>query len=63
MRIEVEKERCIGSGQCNLIAPTVFDQDDDGIVVLLTERPPSGEHDHVHEAAQVCPAQAIRVVD
>ena len=61
MHIEVERDRCVASVQCNLISPRVFDQDDDGIVTLLIEDPDPTDHDDVLEAVRVCPAQAIRV--
>lgn len=35
----------------------------DGIVVLLTDIPDSGQYDAVREAAQICPAALIHVTD
>ena len=59
MRVRVNTDRCIGSGQCAVIAPAVFDQDDDGTVVLLHE-PVGADHEAaVREAANVCPARVI----
>ncbi|MEU3657260.1 ferredoxin [Streptomyces sp. NPDC032161] len=62
MRVEVDQPKCVASGQCVLLAPDVFDQDDDGIVELLTETPDPAHHDDVRESAAVCPAAAIRLV-
>ncbi|MCL7457408.1 ferredoxin [Micromonospora echinofusca] len=60
MRIQVDSDSCVGSGQCALALPEVFDQDDaDGTVVLLDDRPPAELHDAVREAASRCPVQAI----
>jgi ferredoxin len=60
MRVRVDRERCIGSGMCVLSAPKVFDQDeDDGVVVLLDERPPADAHAAVLDAAERCPAAVI----
>jgi ferredoxin len=62
MRVEVDVPKCVGSGQCVLLAPDVFDQrEEDGMVVLLDERPPVDLHDAVREAAVVCPAAVIRL--
>jgi ferredoxin len=60
MNVTVDQDKCVGSGQCVLLAPDVFDQrDEDGAVVLLAARPPAELHDAVRQAARVCPALAI----
>ena len=59
MRIVLNHERCISSGQCCMIAPAVFDQSEDGTVLLLDASPPISEHQKVQEAALVCPHSAI----
>jgi ferredoxin len=64
MRVEVDADKCIGSGVCVLIAAQVFDQnDDDGVVILLDANPPAAHHESVHEAANRCPAAVIAVHD
>ena len=41
MRVTVDRDRCIGAGNCALIAPSVFDQEpEDAVVVLLDDAPP-----------------------
>lgn len=62
MRIRVEKDKCCGAGHCVLQAPSVFDQDDDGVVVLLRDNPTGDEAGQALEAAEMCPTWAIRVV-
>ncbi|MDI1480282.1 ferredoxin [Polyangium sp. y55x31] len=59
MRVVVDLEKCCGAGQCVLLAPKVFDQRDDGIVILLDASPPKELHAAVREAATVCPGAAI----
>ena len=64
MRVTIDQDRCIGSGQCVLTAPDVFDQRaDDGIVVLLHAEPSPGSHEDVRQAARGCPAQAIALAE
>ncbi|CAL9546368.1 Ferredoxin-2 [Streptomyces sp. enrichment culture] len=63
MRVEIDEPKCVASGQCVVASPDVFDQrDEDGVVILLEQTPPSALHDEVREAAAVCPAAAIRLV-
>ena len=63
MRIEVDRDRCRGAGQCALTAPEVFDQsDDDGTVVVLEEQPPPPVQERARLAAALCPNSVIRVV-
>jgi ferredoxin len=64
MKVAVEQDKCVGAGQCVLLAPDVFDQrDEDGSVVLLAENPPAELHEDVREAARVCPAVAIQLTE
>lgn len=64
MTIEVDQDACVGSGQCVLTAPDVFDQrDEDAIVELLDAAPAAGQWPAVRNAAAGCPAAAIRVRD
>ncbi len=61
MRVLVEEKKCCGAGQCVLVAPEVFDQRDDGIVILLNAAPPERLHAAVREAVAVCPGYAIAI--
>lgn len=63
MKVHVKKEHCIGAGQCVLTAPTVFDQDDYGIVILLDDSPAESDSDVVKQAASFCPANVITITD
>lgn len=60
MKIVVDLDKCIAAGSCAAVAPAVFDQrDDDGIVVVLAETPPTSEQDNARLAAGMCPSAAI----
>ncbi|RSS78496.1 ferredoxin [Streptomyces sp. WAC06614] len=61
MRIEIDRERCIGAGQCALTAPEVFTQDDDGFSELLPGREDGSGSALVREAARACPVAAISI--
>ncbi|MCX4854787.1 ferredoxin [Streptomyces canus] len=61
MHIDIDKDACIGAGQCALAAPGVFTQDDDGFSALLPGREDGGGNPMVREAARACPVAAITV--
>ena len=60
LRIVIDTERCVGSGQCVMAAPDVFDQNDrDGTAFALTPTPAQDVVAAVREAARLCPSRAI----
>ncbi|WP_181797635.1 ferredoxin [Streptomyces sp. WELS2] len=61
MRVFAERDRCVGSGQCALLSPEVFDQDADGLVTLVNEEPAEELREQVVRAADLCPSRSIRV--
>lgn len=61
MKVTVKTDSCVGAGQCALVAGAVFDQDDDGIVVLLDPAPDASQASAVQRAAALCPARAISI--
>ena len=59
--IKIDRDACMGSGNCSFWAPGVFDIDDEGIAIVTD---PSGDpDDKIVLAAQGCPTQAISVFD
>jgi ferredoxin len=62
MRIATDTEVCVGSGQCVLTEPAVFDQDDDGVVVLLTGHPGEETAARVRYAVALCPSRALSIL-
>jgi ferredoxin len=61
MRVEADRDRCMGSGACVFECPEVFAQDDEGIVLLLTEAPDESQRASVVLAAEACPVACITV--
>ena len=59
VKIVADKHKCIGAGTCVVIAPELFDQDDEGIVHVLVEEPREDQLGVVNEAVDFCPAQAL----
>lgn len=63
MKVSVDKSKCVASGQCVMLAPEVFDQDDDGVVMVLDEEPTGEARDRVRQAARVCPTSLISLAE
>jgi ferredoxin len=62
MKVTVDQDKCVSSGQCVLNASEVFDQrDEDGVVVLLEPTPGPDNIDNARRAAAACPALAINI--
>ncbi|MDF5756740.1 (4Fe-4S)-binding protein [Spongiactinospora sp. TRM90649] len=61
MRIKADTGVCVGSGQCVLTEPAVFDQGDDGIVVLLTDHPDDETAPRARAAVALCPSRALSI--
>jgi ferredoxin len=62
MKVIVDQDKCVSSGQCVLNAAEVFDQrDEDGVVELLTENPPADQEENARKAAAACPALALYI--
>lgn len=59
--ISIDRDVCIGAGQCALTAPGVFTQDDDGYSEVLPGKEDGGGDPLVREAARACPVSAITI--
>lgn len=60
LSVEIDRDLCIGSGDCKRLAPGTFDLDHKEIVVLLD--PAATDADTLAAAERSCPTGAIRVV-
>jgi len=63
VKVLADRDVCISAGNCVMAASAIFDQDDDGIVVVLSDEVPDGEEDHAREAVRLCPSEALRIAD
>ncbi|NRG41046.1 ferredoxin [Rathayibacter sp. VKM Ac-2835] len=53
----IDRDRCMGSGQCTFYAPQTFDLDDDSIAIVTDEH--GDPQDEIAMAITVCPTRAI----
>jgi ferredoxin len=59
--IGVDRNLCMGSGQCSWYAPNTFDQDDETIAIVIDPRGDPAEA--IKTAVDSCPTRAISIVD
>lgn len=62
-RIKTIPSNCIASGNCRLLAPELFGQDDEGVVVARVTRLSPVQLADALRAAAACPVAAIQVED
>ena len=60
--VEVDRDACMGSGECNRIAPQAFDLDDDEALVVVLDGARTTERTRLEQAARECPTAAIRLL-
>ena len=61
LRIEADRERCMGSGECSYHAPATFDLDGEMKVIVVE---PAGDDDaKVRLAVESCPTNALRIAE
>lgn len=58
MKVQVDKNICIGSGNCEMTAPDVFEVRD-GKSHVLVDEVPADQEGKVREAVDGCPSGAI----
>jgi ferredoxin len=62
MKVFADRDVCIGAGMCAMTA-AIFDQDEDGIVVIDgAEEVPAEEQQRVRNAVSLCPSGALRLL-
>ncbi len=59
LRIEINRDACMGSGNCSFWAPGVFDLDDDGIAIVIDAE--AADDEKIVLAGKGCPTQAISI--
>jgi ferredoxin len=56
-QLTVDRDRCMGSGQCTFYAPSTFDLDDMSIAIVTDDN--GDPDDKIQQAIDVCPTRAI----
>ena len=61
MRIVLEADKCIGSGNCEMIAPDVFEVRDDMVCHILVVEPGAELAEDAELGVESCPTRALRI--
>jgi len=71
MKVSIDHEECIACGACSADCPDFFEEDDEGMSIVveayrvggnLTEgEAPADQEDCVREAAENCPVECISI--
>ena len=64
--ITIDSGKCSGHGRCYTLAPNLFEPDDEGFAVIITEGVADGDLEgraKLMEAVDNCPERAISVTD
>lgn len=59
MNLKVDKEKCIGCGQCISICNSVFDFDDDNLAKVIQNPVNDDNKEDAIVAIESCPTEAI----
>jgi ferredoxin len=61
LKVRIDRNLCIGLGNCVAVAPTVFKLDKSNKAVVL--KPESVDEDTLMNAAESCPENAVIIED
>lgn len=59
MKLKVNKDKCIGCGQCVSLCEEVFDFDDDNLAKVIASPVPDNSTEEASTAKESCPTGAI----
>ncbi|MEE6138176.1 (4Fe-4S)-binding protein [Mycobacterium sp. 050128] len=63
MKVAADREICMSAGMCVMTAEEFFDQDDDGVVLLVSDEVADTDlARRVRNAVNLCPSGALQLV-
>lgn len=63
MRVEVNHDKCVGIGMCEVAAPNVFEVGDDGQAHVLVDEVADEDVAGVQQAVANCPTESVTIHD
>lgn len=59
MKATVDRSACKGHGRCYMVAPDIFDCDDEGFALVIGDATTSAQVVDLERAISNCPEQAV----
>lgn len=59
LEVRVDRDLCMGSGNCAYRAPDTFDIDDQNLAIVIGD--PAADEDRVRHAVDECPTKALSI--
>lgn len=59
MKVAVDRAACKGHGRCYMVAPEIFDCDEEGFAVVIADAPTDVQLGDLERAISNCPEQAV----
>jgi ferredoxin len=61
LTVHIDRDTCIGSGNCVNVASDLFEIDDEGVAAFCEK--PGADREKTLEACRICPVEALVVRD
>ena len=61
LTVQIDRDSCIGSGNCVKVAADLFELDDEGVAAFCEN--PATDRERTLEACRICPVEALTVRD
>lgn len=61
--LRILRDQCIGTGACSKVVPEVLVFDGQQIIAFTDDAPETIERERLYEACEVCPVEALELVD
>jgi ferredoxin len=62
-RVVFERSKCASMGLCEMVAPDIFQLDDDGIMTVRSDVVDASRRAEMESVAMGCPTQSLSVID
>lgn len=63
MKVSLDKPKCVGHARCSVVAPEVYDLDDNGYLLLEEKIVPEALRGQAVRGMRACPERAIIIAD